>query len=384
VGTGRLSSSKKGEEKMLTTTSVSSLMKNEVVSADSNETLSKIISRMASRSLHEIVVVDDKNRLLGYFGLDLLTKKKHAPLNTKIERLMVTPPKIDAEKSIFDAVEIMLETGFRALPVVNGLGHLKGIISRTDIIQIVPKLKGIGNVLARDMMTPEPKLLSLSDSLDSALSLMLELDEFCAPAIDKSGRIAGGVLIDAITKGMWRTEDGLDVGDIVGENNKLKIEVRSFVSPVAVVKGGDNLEKVCEEMGKFNPYLCVVADDSNLPVGVITQYDVLNKLKMSIPEKALQVDITGLEIKDPFVYSSLRSKIERFVKKIGGFSWLTLFSFNIHVVTHKRGGRNKWSVRAKLATDKGLFSVKSSGWDLLKCVDEIVEELWRKIIALKK
>ncbi len=101
-------------------------------------------------------------------------------------------------------------------------------------------------------------------------------------------------------------------------------------------------------------------------------------------EKGVHVDITGLEIKDPFIYSSLHSKIERFVKKIGEFSWLNIFSLNIHVVTHEKGGRDKWSVRAKLATDKGLFSDKSSGWDLLKCVEEIVEELERRIIALKK
>jgi CBS domain-containing protein len=369
---------------MMTAIPVSSLMKNEVLSADPKETLSKVMSRMSSQSLHEIIVVEDENRILGYFGLDHLAKKRHAPLNTKIERLMVIPPKIEAEKSVYDASEIMLETGFRALPVVNGLGRLKGIISRTDIIQIIPKLKGIGNVAAEDMMTPEPKLLSLSDSMEVALSLMLDLDEFCAPTIDKNGRIAGGVLIDDVSKGLWRAEEGLDVGDVGGENHKPEIEVRSFVSSVAVVKGDDTIVKVCEEMKKTNPYLCVVADDSNMPIGVITQYDILKKLKKSKPEKGVQVNITGLEISDSFIHSSLTSKIERFVKKIGGFSWIEIFSLNIHIVVHERGGKNKWSVRAKLATDKGLFSVKSSGWDLLKCIDKIVEELGRKIIALKK
>jgi CBS domain-containing protein len=379
-----LIASKKWEDIMTADIPLSSLMNNEVVSAYPKETLSRVLSKMSSRSLHEIIVVDDENRLLGYFGLDHLVKKKHAPLNTKIERLMVTPPKIEGEKSIYDAAEVMLETGFRALPVVNGVGRMQGIISRTDIIQIIPRLKGIGNAIAADMMTPEPKVLSLSDSMDVALSLMLDLDEFCAPAIDKNGKIAGGVLIDDVSKGLWRQEEGLDVGDVAGENHKPKIEVRSFVSPVAVVSGDDNLVKVCEEMKKENPYLCVVVDDSNRPLGIITHFDVLKKLKRSIPEKGVQVDITGLEIKDPFIYSSLTSKIERFVKKIGGFSWIVLFSFNVHIVTHEKGGRNKWSVRAKLATDKGLFSVRSSGWDLLKCVDEMVEELGRKVLALKK
>jgi hypothetical protein len=78
------------------------------------------------------------------------------------------------------------------------------------------------------------------------------------------------------------------------------------------------------------------------------------------------------------------SKIERFVKKIGEYKWITIYSLSIHLVAHEKGGgRRKWSVRSKLATDKGLQYVRTHGWDLLGCIDETVEWQNKKISSLK-
>jgi CBS domain-containing protein len=373
------------EGKRMVDLKVSNIMKREVVTSNPKETLSKAISKMSNRSLHEIPVIDDNNLLLGYIGFDILARKKHIPFYTKIERLMVAPPKIEESATIFEAARVMLETGFRATPVVDDETRLQGIISRTDIIQAVPDFEDIGGERAEEIMTPEPTVLELSDDVEKALSLIVELNEFCAPVVDKNGKISGGVLIENISRTMWYVEEGEYVGDVVGENSKPNIEILSYISPVAVVKKEDTLRDICKEMGKINPYLCIVSDDSQRPIGVITQYDILKKLVKYTPEKGVFVDITGLEITDPLVYSSMVSKIERLIKKIGEFNWINPYNLNLHVVNYEKGGgRSKWSIRAKLSTDKGLFYVKAFGWDILKCVDEIVRELNRQLIALKK
>jgi CBS domain-containing protein len=369
----------------MTDLKVSAIMKREVVTSNQRETLSKVISKMSSRSLHELPVIDENNILLGYFGFDILVRKKHIPFYTKIERLMVAPPKLDSNDTIFEAASVMLETGFRATPVVDDENRLQGIISRTDIIKTVPDLEDIGGERADEIMTPEPTVLEASDDVEKALSLMVELNEFCAPVVDKNGKISGGVLIEDISRTMWFIEEGEYVGDVVGENSKPNIEILSYISPVTVVKKEDTLSKICKEMGKINPYLCIVSDDSQRPIGVITQYDILKKLVKYTPEKGVFVDITGLEITDPFVYSSMVSKIERFVKKVGEFNWIIPYNLNLHVVNYEKGGgKSKWSIRSKLSTDKGLFYVKAFGWNILTCVDEIVRELTRQLTALKK
>jgi len=362
---------------------VSSVMADDVVTSHPSETLSKVISKMSEKTLHELPIVDKKNKLMGYFSFDMLMKRRHAPIYTKISNLMTAPPKIDEGEDVFEAARLMLETGFRALPVVDKANTLKGIISRTDLIKIVPKLNEVSKQTAGEIMTPEPMVLSGSDGIEKALELMLALGEISAPVVDKNGKISGSVLIDEISRAMWYEKDREGWSGSVGEKSKASPEVRGFVSSMPVAKEDDSLKSVCEKMSRMNPYICIVADDAQKPIGVITQYDILKKLVKYTLEKGVYMDITGLEVNDPFVYASIFSKVERFVQKVGKFSWITLYTLNFHVKDHNKGGKIKWSIRAKLKTDKGLFYVKTHSWDLLKCVDEIVMELNKRISHLK-
>jgi len=363
---------------------VLNLMNPDVTTAGPEEALSKVLGKMKKNGVHELPITDEQDRLVGFFSFDLLSKKRHPSLSTKMERLMVSPPKIGADTDLFEAAALMVETGFRALAVVRDGSVLEGIISRTDIIAAVPDLKGVENVSAGELMTENPRLLTNSDPVESALTLMTELEEICAPVVDGQGRLAGGVLIDEVSRAVWREEKGTDIGDVTGESSKPEIEVGSFVTNVATVKKDQSINEVCQQMSAACPYLCVVVDDSMRPIGVITQQDILKILVKPGGEKGVRVDVTGLRIDDPITRLSLTSKIDRFAKKIEGFNWISVYGLNLHIITYDRGAQDKWSLRARLASDKGVFTASSSGWDILRCADETFEELGRRIIALKK
>jgi len=368
----------------MTDMTVLNLMNSDVTTAGPEETLSKVLGKMKRAGVHELPITDAKGMLKGFFSFDLLSKKKHPSMNTKIERLMVKPPKIGADTDLFEAAALMVETGFRALPVVSDGAELTGIISRTDIVAAVPDLKGVENTHAKNIMTPNPRLLTDSDPVESALKLMIELEEICAPVVDGQGRLTGGVLIDEVSHAVWRDEKGTDIGDAAGENSKPKIEVGAFITPVATAKPDHSIREVSEKMKSACPYLCVVVDDSSRPLGVITQLDILKNMTSPNASEGLHVDISGLKIDDAITRSSLTSKIERFTGKTAGFNWITVNSLNIHIQTFNRGARNKWSLRARLASDKGVFTHESSGWDILSCADKTFDELNRRILALKK
>jgi CBS domain-containing protein len=369
---------------MNASSSISNLMSGNVITADPKDKLAKVIGKMVNSLHHEIPIVGKKNNLLGYFGFDILARKKHIPLYTAVEKLMVTPPKVLEESTILEASKALFETGFRAIPITDKSGILKGIISRTDIIKAIPDLDMNVEDTAGDLMTPGPRVLDLDDSAEDALSLMTEIDEVCAPVVDKKGFIAGGVLIEDISRGIWGLEGGVNIGDVGGENFKAKLRVREFISEVPVVREDEKLKDLCKKMGELNPYICMVSNESHKPIGVITQYDILKKIVVEEPSEGVLVDITGLEISDPFVYSGIVSKIERFVEKVGKFSWIDPINLNLHIETHKKGGRLKWSVKTRLRTNKGMFHVKSFGWNILECIDNVIEELTRKILSLKK
>ncbi len=232
-------------------------------------------------------------------------------------------------------------------------------------------------------MTPDPRVLSYEDNIEEAIILMEELGEPSAPVVDENQRISGSVLIDDIWRSIWYNREGEDKGEFVGEKVKLQIEVKAFVSPIAVAKKDELLKDICSSMTRVNPYICAVVDDSQMPIGVITQYDILKRLVRYEYERGVFLDITGFEIKDPFLYSSMITKLERFIEKAGKYSWLVPYKLNLDIGGQNKGGRTSWNLRARLSTDLALLNVKSQGWDLLTCVDDIVEELNRRIIDIK-
>lgn len=363
---------------------ISDIMRTNVITANPGETLSEVINKMSETDIHELPIVDRENRLVGYFSFDILSKKKHISLYAKIDKLMVSPPKVNENKSILEGAELILETGFRALPVVDKKDRIKGIISSTDIIREVPRLGGFNSVKAEDMMTPDPEVLYEKETLERAVDVMLGLGELSAPVVDEAGSLSGSVMIDEISRSLWNNNESVDIGDLIGENNKPRIEIKSFVTEVAIVKSDASIEEVSKEMIRLNPYLCVVVDDSKKAVGVITQSDILEHLVAHRSEREFLVSITGLEIKDPFAYSSMVSKLERFVKKLGKYNWIVAYSLDVHVQKHDKGGKKKWSVRARLVTDKNSMHVKNHDYNLLKCVDQAIDEMNRKILAKKK
>lgn len=359
-------------------------MSRDVVTSAPEDLLSTVIARMSAHSLHEMPVVDRQGRLVGYFSFDGLLRKKHVPITTKIGKLMVAPPRIEGDRSIFEAAQVMLETGFRALPVMDDDGTLTGIISRTDVIGAAAKLHGTGDVKAGDVMSEEPEVLSERDSIGRAVELMLGLGEVAAPVVDRHGRIAGSVLIEDISRAVWFKRESGAEGDLEGEKDRMEVEVGAFISEAAVVKREDPLKDVCEAMIRVNPYMSVVADRAGRPLGVITQYDVLKRLIGLEQGREMSVDVTGLERDDPFTRTTLYSKIERFMEKMGRFNWIRAESLSLHVENQMKGGRRRWGIRARLRTNKGLFHVTAEDWDLLSCADEIVEGLNKRVISLKR
>ncbi|WP_457753394.1 CBS domain-containing protein [Thermococcus sp.] len=101
------------------------------------------------------VVVDEKNRLLGFItmkdllhffspprrysivGLGLL---KRYTLNraSRVEDIMVTKPiTIHIDDNLGHAIKLMIETGKHHLPVVDGEKHVHGILEVKDIIRLI-------------------------------------------------------------------------------------------------------------------------------------------------------------------------------------------------------------------------------------------------------
>ena len=81
---------------------------------------------------------------------------------------------IDAEHTVLEAARFMMEHNIGALPVMRN-GELAGIISERDIMNrvvAVGRMPGTTNVA--EIMTANPKSISMNETVENALFLMRE------------------------------------------------------------------------------------------------------------------------------------------------------------------------------------------------------------------
>jgi CBS domain-containing protein len=97
--------------------------------------------RMTDNEVGSLVVVDDDGRLLGILTttdfVDIVARSK-PKAETTVDRYMTTDVvTTDAQASIGEVADVMLEHGFHHLPVVDDAESVIGMISTTDLAAYV-------------------------------------------------------------------------------------------------------------------------------------------------------------------------------------------------------------------------------------------------------
>ena len=143
------------------TNSVGDIMTTAVLSVDISEPITEAIRLFAYYPVHHLPVVD-KSRIIGMLStadmlkLEYFVPRGSIPTSTalinekfRIEQLMRTPVMTATSfDTIADAAERMSSHGIHALPVINEVNHLIGIVTTTDVMNAL--LNGPGLTLQRD------------------------------------------------------------------------------------------------------------------------------------------------------------------------------------------------------------------------------------------
>ncbi len=358
---------------------VEDVMTKEVVSVKVGEPLSKAISKMQEHGFHELPVVNERGELVGYINYRILMRKKNIPLYSRVDHVMVKPPVVAPNNSIVDAVKILLDTGFRSVPVV-WKEKLVGILSRTDIIRQVKNMADVAGIPVEDVMTSEPDVVEEDSPVQYALDIMRKLGEMEVPVVDKYRKLTGMVHIREVAKAIWREKERPSLGEVAGEKKRVEILVKEIMGPPVYVDENANLGDAVEKMLEFHSSICAVVDKNMMPIGVISQRDVIEAVMRKGQQEGVFVQITGLEIEDVETYQIIYSMVEDFLKKINRFKEFKPQLLTFHVEEHHISGKEiKYSVRARLTTDRKLFFAKSYDWNMFRAFKEVLEILERNV-----
>ncbi|ADD09042.1 CBS domain-containing protein [Candidatus Aciduliprofundum boonei] len=358
---------------------VKDVMTKDVVVAKLGDTISKAISKMQEHGFHELPVVNDRGELVGYVNYRTLIRRKSLSLYSRVENIMVKPPVLDPDASIEDAVKLMIDAGYRSLPIVEK-NKLVGIISRTDIIKLVPKMKDVANIPVEDVMTSEPELVEEDSPIQYAVDIMKKLGEMSVPVVDENRKLVGIVHMRDAAKAVWREKERASLGEVSGEKKKVQILVKEIMVPPVYVSEDSILKDAVEKMIEFHSSICAVIDKKSVPIGVISQRDVIEAILREGKQEGVFVQITGLDIEDMEPYQIIYNMVEEFLHKINRFKEFKPQLLTFHVEEHHISGKEiKYSVRARLTTDRRLFFARSYDWNIYSAFKDVLEILERNV-----
>jgi CBS domain-containing protein len=120
---------------------------------------------------------------------------------------------IAPNSTVFDAIQLMADKNVGALPVVEN-GELVGIISERDYTRkVILKGKSSKDTPVRDIMTKEPVIVHLGDSVDECMHMMTEKRVRHLPVFEGAkmvGILSIGDLVRRIISAQTATIDNLE------------------------------------------------------------------------------------------------------------------------------------------------------------------------------
>ncbi len=355
---------------------VRDLMTGEPLVVDPDEDVSKVLGTMKKHDLHEMPVMR-KGELLGMVSYSTLLKRGKVPMNTKVESLLIKPPKVEEGDSIPRVAEILMSSGYRAVPVTRD-GALIGVISRTDCMRAFAQSEEFERLKVREIMTPEPQTLSEEETVLAARDLMTALDERAVPVVDSDGRVVGVVGLKDMVKVLAHPREKATRGDVAGERIPLDVEVRGIMSrPPITTTPSEGAAEAARLMGEHH-ISSVIVVEGKIPVGVVTQVDLLEQAAALRARDEVLVEISGLDEEDWWTYEILYTVIGRGLRRIASIVRPTIM--NVHVVTYRnRGDRSKYSIRSRLSTEDALYVARDHDWDPYMAMHKVMNQLERRI-----
>ncbi len=357
------------------------VMSKEFVTATEYDTLSDVLGKLKKHNLQELPVIR-KNRLIGLVSYDTLIKRRNLPLSTKVGHIMSTPPELSKNASLSTVAEMVISSGFRAVPITSRGKKLVGIVSRNDILRGIIQDTSLADIEIHSIMTREPQNILHSDNITHARTLMKRLSMRTLPVVDDNERLVGVVGVKDIAR-IWTPKTKESRGELIGEKISLDIEVKSVMNahPIFIEKEG-MVRDVVDLMQKRD-ISNVIITEKQIPIGIITSLDLIEMLVRIKDREALYVQITGLDEEDADFYDDMYELIHKYMSKINKLEKTTMF--NLHVSQyHNKSFVKEYEMRARLSTKKHMFYAKSKGWDLMKALDEILDALERIVTKEKE
>jgi CBS domain-containing protein len=353
------------------------LMTPKPITLSTDAAVSRALGVMREHGIHEVPVLRN-NRLVGLITIESLARRTNLPLTTKVEHLLILPPLITPQTTYSELAEQLIATGLRAAPVVGKKGELLGIVSRTDLVRVIPDLPGISEHLVEEVSSPPGLLVRETESCGMLLHQIRLLEEHPLPVIDRKGHLVGAVGVADLTRVLWRPTAG-GKKDAERPGSALDVEVGTIMhSPALTVPRGTTTGAAALLMTREKVSSVFVVEDGR-PTGVVSQGDLLGLAVGTSVDASPSVDdvyvqIHGLRASgDPTILTEVDRLVAKSLRHIARNTRPVLLS--LHITPHATHRAGDATVVVRLDTDDGVFHSTETGWNFFASIQQALDDL---------
>jgi len=292
-----------------------------------DNSIDEAIARIVQWKARDIPIIDDSEKVVGYINRVMLLKylvDKGTIPNDIVDNVMHSPAiTIQEWESIARARWAMLRNGISRLPVVDRYERVVGVITLSDIVERLFRIK-LSRRKGYEWIQSEESFLAAPVS-----------DFMSTPAVT----VPLGIKLIEAAKTM------LDKG----------------VAGAPVVTGDERV------------------------VGVLSGIDVLKKyLETSVALQPLEAKISTVGEIDEITRVSVERIINNYLSSFTKYVNVIDFKLAVKELGKSEESRGKdvrrgFEVSARIVTDEGSFATKSMCWDLPTCVREVMNIIEKRI-----
>ncbi len=364
---------------------VKDIMKNGIEVLNPESKVSEFISIMEKERVYGVPVVNDKGQLEGFVYYKKVAEKNvQDPTVTKVKSVMIFPPKVYEDDDVETAAEILFDTGFRVVPVIDKDEKVVGTVSVIDILKGLED-SNLFKAKAEEVMTTPVEVIHKEDDIGKARYIMREKGISTLPVVDDEGKLVGVVSILDLLKAVQPKERISWYSMAAEKLTTYDVQVSTIMNDTPVTGSKEEtIKEIIDKMRTFESRSCIIVD-KNKPIGIVTTRDILELYITNKEEgELIPIQYSGLEgDEDEFVMETVDRMVQDTVEKI--HSIYPVQYFHIHFKTHKREGERKlYSVRARIMTDKGVFISKAHDWDIRDAVGQAMDKLEKIVIKHKE
>jgi CBS domain-containing protein/ribosome-associated translation inhibitor RaiA len=344
---------------------VSEIMVTDVVTLSPEDTVAKALNLMADRSINQIPTVDENGKYLGMIFAKQLLNSTAQP-SSKLKSYIINTSTLSPDHDIEKAAQLVIGSGYRAMPVVEEKGKLVGIVSETDLVST----SDFGHAIVDEVMSGAI-VIEEDTALADAVSKMRRYNISRLPVINKKGILHGTLNILDIARIIATPRERTSKSAAIsgGTAGVKDVKVKDIMRRAISVERGIKLNVLIDHF-KQNEEAIVVGNGR--PMGIVTPKD---GLELILPKKSNEPIIHMAHLEDGQDRIEIQEQLARFLQKIQG-KLGDVRSIVVYADKHKT---RKYSLRTRLITSRGVIDAKAVGYDPLSASKELVARLERRI-----